>query len=266
MAESLATELEAAIADTGLLLVELEKFRVAPASPVAALRAEALALGDRARRLHRTGTLDDAAVASLVRRGTRPGRAPAASAPGRPRRAGLSRRRRGAPRRAISPSSPPCCRSSWSAWSTSPRHPSLFHPVTLAATQPAATAADVAAEVANLRDHGPGRLGRCDGAGQRSGASRRATSRRPAGRRPDRAPLRAGRPSARGLPPARHRRAPGPRPAATVAVHRGAAGHPRSRRAGRDLASTIRAIAPSCSMPSGVSRFRSTAPRCPRHP
>jgi hypothetical protein len=55
MAESLATELEGAIADTGLLLIELEKFRVAPASPVAALRAEARALGDRARRLHRTG-------------------------------------------------------------------------------------------------------------------------------------------------------------------------------------------------------------------
>ena len=68
MAESLATELERTIADTGLLLIELEKFRVAPASPVAALAAEALALGDRARRLHRTGTLDDAAVASLVRK------------------------------------------------------------------------------------------------------------------------------------------------------------------------------------------------------
>jgi hypothetical protein len=67
MAESLATELEGTIADTGLLLIELEKFRVAPASPVAALRAQALALGDRARRLHRTGMLDDASVASLVR-------------------------------------------------------------------------------------------------------------------------------------------------------------------------------------------------------
>jgi hypothetical protein len=67
MAESVATELEGTIADTGLLLIELEKFRVAPTSPAASLRAEALGVGDRARRLHRAGTLDDSAAAALVR-------------------------------------------------------------------------------------------------------------------------------------------------------------------------------------------------------
>jgi hypothetical protein len=67
MAESVATELEVAIAETGLLLIELEKFRVAPTSPAASLRAESLGVGDRARRLHRAGTLDDAAAAALVR-------------------------------------------------------------------------------------------------------------------------------------------------------------------------------------------------------
>jgi len=67
MADVLAAELEGAIADMGLLLVELEKFHVAPGSSGDALRAEALRLGDRARRLHRSGTLDDPATAVLVR-------------------------------------------------------------------------------------------------------------------------------------------------------------------------------------------------------
>jgi hypothetical protein len=69
MADSLATELEVVVTDTGLLLIELEKFRVAPTSQAASLRAEALGLGDRARRLHRSGTLDDQAAAPLVREG-----------------------------------------------------------------------------------------------------------------------------------------------------------------------------------------------------
>jgi len=67
MADSLAAELEEAIADSGLLLLELEKFRGAPGASGVSLRAEALGLGDRSRRLHRSGTLDEAAAAVLVR-------------------------------------------------------------------------------------------------------------------------------------------------------------------------------------------------------
>ena len=69
MADPLATELEVVVGDTGLLLIELEKFRVPPTSRAASLRAGALGLGDRARRLHRSGTLDDQAAAPLVREG-----------------------------------------------------------------------------------------------------------------------------------------------------------------------------------------------------
>src|SRR5262249_57561137 len=69
MADSVATELEVVVADAGLLLIELEKFRVAPTSRAASLRADALGLGDRARRLHRSGSLDDQAAAPLVREG-----------------------------------------------------------------------------------------------------------------------------------------------------------------------------------------------------
>jgi hypothetical protein len=64
--EPAAAALEVAIADAGLLLVELEKFRAGRGEPASTLRAEALALGHRARRLHRTGALDDAAAAPLV--------------------------------------------------------------------------------------------------------------------------------------------------------------------------------------------------------
>lgn len=57
--------LEAAFADAGLLLVELEKFRAAHHEPADRLRAEALALGARARRQHRAGALGDTAAAVL---------------------------------------------------------------------------------------------------------------------------------------------------------------------------------------------------------
>jgi len=68
-------ELEAAIADVGALLVRAEKYRRGTDSEGAALRREALALGDAARRLHRHDALDEptaermlAAVAALTER------------------------------------------------------------------------------------------------------------------------------------------------------------------------------------------------------
>ena len=67
--EEPATTLEAAIADCGLLLVELEKLAGHREDALTALRAEAMAIGQEARRQHRARGLDDAAIAaSLVDR------------------------------------------------------------------------------------------------------------------------------------------------------------------------------------------------------
>jgi hypothetical protein len=64
--ESAAAALEVAIADAGRLLVELEKFASGQAQPARTLRADVLALGQRARRLHRAGGLDEAAAALVT--------------------------------------------------------------------------------------------------------------------------------------------------------------------------------------------------------
>jgi hypothetical protein len=65
------SELEAAIADTGALLVRAQKYRRGVGAEGTALAREALALGDRARRLHRHGTLDrESATGLLAEAGT----------------------------------------------------------------------------------------------------------------------------------------------------------------------------------------------------
>jgi len=58
--------LEEAVGDLGSLLVQLDKFRAARAPDAEALRRACLALGDRARRAHRHGTLDPVLAASLA--------------------------------------------------------------------------------------------------------------------------------------------------------------------------------------------------------
>lgn len=66
----MVSELEAAIADTGALLVRAQKYRRGGSEEGSALARAALALGDRARRLHRHGTLErDAATALLTEAG-----------------------------------------------------------------------------------------------------------------------------------------------------------------------------------------------------
>ncbi len=60
MDDGAADALEQAVAEAGGLLVELEKFRAGSRGDLATLRADALALGDRARRLHREHLLADA--------------------------------------------------------------------------------------------------------------------------------------------------------------------------------------------------------------
>ena len=63
--ERAVSELEAAIADTGSLLVRLQKYRRGAEVDGVALQRDAMALGDRARRLSRSGRLDAATTAEL---------------------------------------------------------------------------------------------------------------------------------------------------------------------------------------------------------
>lgn len=62
----MVSELEAAIADTGALLVRAQKYRRGAGEEGSALTRAALTLGDRARRLHRHGTLDREAAEGLL--------------------------------------------------------------------------------------------------------------------------------------------------------------------------------------------------------
>jgi hypothetical protein len=64
--EALVTELESAIADTGALVVRIQRYRRGLDAEGAALLAGALALGDAARRLHRRGRLAAAEVEHLL--------------------------------------------------------------------------------------------------------------------------------------------------------------------------------------------------------
>jgi hypothetical protein len=64
--EALVTALEAAVADTGALVVRLQKYRRGAGPDGQALFGEAMALGDAARRLHRRGTLDPDRARALL--------------------------------------------------------------------------------------------------------------------------------------------------------------------------------------------------------
>jgi len=64
--EAVVTELETALADTGALLVRLQKYRQGTGPEATLLARRALALGDMARRLHRREALDHAASTHLL--------------------------------------------------------------------------------------------------------------------------------------------------------------------------------------------------------
>lgn len=66
MDEALITELETAVADVGGLLVRAQKYRRGAGLEGTALYREALALGDRARRLHRADVVERATTAALL--------------------------------------------------------------------------------------------------------------------------------------------------------------------------------------------------------
>jgi hypothetical protein len=64
--EALVSELESAIADSGALLLQLQKYRRGREREGTGLAREAMALGDAARRLHRRDALGGAAVSDLL--------------------------------------------------------------------------------------------------------------------------------------------------------------------------------------------------------
>src|SRR5882724_334842 len=64
--DAVVGELEAAIADVGALLVRLRKYQRGQTGAGTTLLDAALALGDRARRLHRHEALDPAAARALL--------------------------------------------------------------------------------------------------------------------------------------------------------------------------------------------------------
>jgi len=66
MDDATVVELEAAVADVGLLLIRLEKYRAGTGPDALALRRHALDLGDAARRLHHRAGLDAAAAQALL--------------------------------------------------------------------------------------------------------------------------------------------------------------------------------------------------------
>ncbi len=66
MDEEVVSELEAAVAGAGALLVRLEKYRHGAGPAGVALRGRTLALGDAARRLHRRHALDAGAARALL--------------------------------------------------------------------------------------------------------------------------------------------------------------------------------------------------------
>ena len=65
MDDDVVSALEAAIADLGTLLVQMDKFRAGAAADARDLRAACHAIGDRARRAHKHGALDVALAREL---------------------------------------------------------------------------------------------------------------------------------------------------------------------------------------------------------
>jgi hypothetical protein len=64
--DDVVSALEELVADLGTLLVQMDKFRAARTTDAHALRADALAVADRARRAHRHGTLTAPVAESLA--------------------------------------------------------------------------------------------------------------------------------------------------------------------------------------------------------
>jgi hypothetical protein len=63
--DDVVAALESALADLGTLLVQMDKFRAGAGDDARALRAACLAIGDRARRAHRHGGLDEVLAVEL---------------------------------------------------------------------------------------------------------------------------------------------------------------------------------------------------------
>jgi hypothetical protein len=151
--DAVVTALESAIADLGTLLVQLDKFRAGRADDARALRAACLAIGDRARRAHRHGSLDAALARELhadavAARASLEGRLDEVRASG-PYRDAVTALQRG---------DDVGLRASMAALydgvTVAPPPAALFHPVVWQTRGRPRPAAEVAGEVARLRAEG----------------------------------------------------------------------------------------------------------------
>jgi hypothetical protein len=151
--ETTVTALETAIADLGALIVQVDKFRAGDADDARALRAACLAMGDRARRAHRRGALDEALARELL----------ADAEAARTSLAGwLGRVRHSAPYRAavaaLAAGDDAVLRASlatlYAGVAVAPAPDALFHQVAWQRRGRPRPAADVARELARLRADG----------------------------------------------------------------------------------------------------------------
>jgi len=153
MADAAETTLEAAIADIGLRLLELEKFAPGTREAAGGLRTEALALGGRARRLHRAGTLGDATASGLEREAQglleRLRDALQAIRSASPFRAAVDAHRAGDHARLASVLPLVFDDLEWV-----PHPPALFHAITWVRRNRPRPPAEVVADIARLREHG----------------------------------------------------------------------------------------------------------------
>jgi len=151
--EDVASRLEEAVAELGTLLLQMEKFAAGRGADAAALRAASLAIGDRARRAHRHGVLDAALAGTLLGDAHASRTALEAwlagvrgSASYRAAAAAVAAGDRDASARTLV--------NVFDGAAVAPPPPVLYHPVTWQRRGRPRPAADIAAEVAELRRNG----------------------------------------------------------------------------------------------------------------
>jgi len=152
--ESPPPTLEQSLADCGLALVELDKFRAAHGDDVAALRTRALTIGHRARRLHRDRGLDHPtaenqllADALAVRTGLRQAVRRLRTSPDF--RAAVEAHRSGHHTQLAT-----LLPALFDGLEFVPTPPALFHPIPWLRRNRPRPPADIAADILHLRDHG----------------------------------------------------------------------------------------------------------------
>jgi len=151
--DDVVSALEVSIADLGALLVQVDKFRAGRGDDARALRAVCLAIGDRARRAHRHGSLDEG-LARELHADTTTARASLeqwlaavrASAPYRAATAALADGDDGALRTSLA--------ALYDGVTVAPAPDALFHPVMWQKRGRPRPAGEIAHEIARLRAEG----------------------------------------------------------------------------------------------------------------